>query len=112
MKHILKVAATATTLVLLGSGVAFAQTPAYDRGAPHSGSAGTIVPTSNTSVGVTGTGGASSTTRGTTSGSSTLPGIPNTGAGGNAATTYAVLALAALVAAGGASYLARQRFAR
>ncbi len=91
-KDIGKIAASAAVsgaLLLGGSGLAFAQT--YD-----------TTGTSGTGTSVTGTSAASS---------STTPGVPNTGAGGDATTNLAVLGVSALVAAGGAAYLARKRYA-
>lgn len=45
---------------------------------------------------------------GTTTDDALTPGLPNTGAGGDAATTATVLALSGLVLAGGAVLLARR----
>lgn len=42
---------------------------------------------------------------------STSPGIPNTGAGGNASTTWFVLIASAVVALGGMAYISRQALA-
>lgn len=92
-------AAVSGALLLGGSGLAFAQT--YGTGASVTGST-TYTNTAGTGSSITGT----STTHGATS---TTPGVPNTGAGGNAAVNFAVLGAAALVAAGGAAYLARKR---
>lgn len=45
----------------------------------------------------------------TTSATGTAPGVPNTGAGGDAATNALVLAIAGVVALGGVGYLATRR---
>jgi len=47
---------------------------------------------------------------GATTGTTTTPGVPNTGAGGDAAVTLLILASAALLVIAGAAYL-RQRLA-
>lgn len=66
----------------------------------------TLAQTTSTSIyGTSTTGTTSTTTR-----STTTPGIPNTGAGGDAGTTMLILASSALLAIAGAAYL-RQRFA-
>lgn len=83
-----------SALLLGGAGLVFAQT--YN-------TTGTTGSTGSATV----TGG-SSTTSG---GGSTTPGVPNTGAGGDSAGNLAVLGVSALVALGGAAYLARQRYA-
>lgn len=44
-----------------------------------------------------------------TSGSSNTPGVPNTGAGGDATATWITLAISGLIVAGGATYLVRTR---
>ncbi len=48
----------------------------------------------------------------TTMTSSSTPGVPNTGAGGDAATNLALLGISALALIGGGAYLARQRLAQ
>lgn len=63
-------------------------------------------------VGLLGTGSVafaqtSTTTTGTTT--TTVPGTPNTGAGGDTAVNLALLGASALIAAGGAAYLARKQ---
>lgn len=119
-------AGAAAGALLLAGTTAFAQT--YDTGAPGSGSAGSIVPTPGNlnTPGITNPGGVSAGTAasGTAANSGTpgipntggmgssAPGIPNTGAGGEAAQNLALAALSAAVAAGGALYLARRKFAR
>ena len=52
----------------------------------------------------------STTTTGTTdtSGSVTTPGTPNTGAGGDATTNWAILAVTGVVVLGGVAYLMRK----
>jgi hypothetical protein len=69
-------------------------------------STGTIAFAQTSTSTTTGTTGATTTT-GTTD--STTPGTPNTGAGGDTATNLALLGASALIAAGGAAYLARKR---
>ncbi len=91
--------AAITAMLLAGSGLALAQTTGT--GTTYTGTGTTIA--SGTGSTVTGS---TSTTRS----SSTTPGIPNTGSGGDAATNLTVLGIAVLVIAGGALYLARQRF--
>lgn len=46
-----------------------------------------------------------------TTGSTTSPGTPNTGAGGNAAQTLALLGVSAAAVLGAAAYLASRRYA-
>ncbi len=131
-KTLAKLAGGATVAaLLLTSSVALAQTPMYDTGANGSGSAGTIVPSQTipNTTGATDPVGGNTSVPGTTSTTGTTPGIPNTGtdtmtgngastpgvpntgAGGDATTTALVLGVSALVAIGGAAYLARQKFA-
>jgi hypothetical protein len=111
--------AAITAMVLAGGSVAFAQTT----GTTGTGTTGYTVnsTTSTTGTGATSTGTTNTTstgttgstsTGGTTGTTSTTPGIPNTGAGGDAATNIALLGISALALVGGGAYLARQRFAR
>ena len=72
---------------LASSGVAFAQTAST----------------------TTGTGTTNTTTTTDTNTTTATPAAPNTGSGGDAATTMAMLGGSALVVAAGAAYLARKR---
>jgi len=97
--------AVTAALVLGGAGLAFAQS--YGN---TTGSSGVTSPSTSGSSGSASSAsmtGSSSTTSG---GSTTTPGVPNTGAGGDSAGNLAVLGVSALVALGGAAYLARQRY--
>jgi hypothetical protein len=97
-------------LLLSGAGLAFAQSYGTTGSTGSSGTgASAASPTTNTS----GTAGSATTnsSSGTTGSSSTTPGVPNTGAGGDAAANLAVLGASAIVVAGGAAYLASRRYA-
>ncbi len=86
-------------LLLTGAGLVFAQTATTTgtMGPTYTGAAATGTDTTlgSSTAGVTGT----------------TPGVPNTGAGGDAASNLAMLGVAALVAIGGAAYLSRKQFA-
>lgn len=75
--------------------------PAY--GAPGVSSTDTQVQSGTVTPGAPLPPGASVAPEGTVS-----PGLPNTGAGGNAAVNYAILLSAGLIAVGGTVYLARK----
>ena len=107
IKSIGKIAGSAAvTGALLASGatLVFAQST-YTSGTTSS-SITTGSSTSGSGVGVTTMPNTAAT--GTTG---TTPGVPNTGAGGDAAGNLAILGASALVAIGGAAYLARQKYA-
>ena len=98
--------AAITALVLLGgAGIAFAQTSISPS---NSNTTGYTSPSTDT-TGSTGTMSATSTTG--SAGMVTTPGIPNTGAGGNAAANIMTLVVSAIIAVGGATYLTRERSA-
>lgn len=110
--------AAITAMVLTSAGtMAFAQTTGGTGGTgttvTGTTGAGSTTTTGTTGAGTTGTG-SSTTGSGTTSigGTSTTPGTPNTGAGGDATTNLALLGISALALIGGGAYLARQRFTR
>lgn len=84
----LGITAVILTLTLSGAGATYAQTPFN--------ATGTLDTINATGTNATGT-------------ATGTPGIPNTGAGGNAAANIAVLTVAALAALGGAYVLRRKR---
>ncbi|MDE2071500.1 MAG: hypothetical protein KGI70_02075 [Patescibacteria group bacterium] len=98
----LLIGTAAGTALLMGSGVALAQTqPVY------SASGGAIIPQAgNTNTaGVTEPAGSTS---GTVSGTSTVtPGVPNTGAGGDFATTITLMTGSLVLLGAGGTYLVR-----
>lgn len=108
MKKTLASLAVASLIVALGLVVV---TPAHAQLYSNTSGSGSSMSTSGTST-TGGTGSMSSSTSGmtgTTTGSTT-PGLPNTGAGGNAATNMSLLLGSGLIVVGGAVYLTR-RFA-
>jgi hypothetical protein len=95
--------ALAAALLFGGAGVAFAQT--YGT----TGSGGSVTPSATTGNSSTsGTGSSTGAVMGTSTGN---PNVPNTGAGGDAATTMALLAISGVAAAAGAAFLVRRRSA-
>jgi hypothetical protein len=107
----------ALTLALFGGMSAVAAAQALypsTYGTPSTASSATMTSTHTSSAagtsstngtGMTGTGSNSSVT---SSNGSTTPGVPNTGAGGDAATNIALLGTSAVIAVLGAGFLARR----
>ena len=88
--------AAAVLGLLATGGTAFAQTASTTT---TTGASTTVTTPATTGTGTTGTTGTAATT----------PTAPNTGAGGDTAANLAILTASALVAMGGAAYLARKR---
>jgi hypothetical protein len=105
-----KLLSAATLAFLLSAGIAGAQTTpnanqpdAYQTGTVQTGTTGTGTGGTGT-TGTTGTGGT-----GTTDSTSTLPGTPNTGLGGDMAANVLLLGSSAVIALAGILYLVTQR---
>ncbi|MBX4191928.1 hypothetical protein KW798_00345 [Candidatus Parcubacteria bacterium] len=100
--------------LLLTSSVALAQTQTTPGGSGVNNTTGTGSNMNTGTTNDTSTNGTSNTSTSNTSGatsnttgSSSVPGAPNTGTGGDGATTALLVGVAALIALGGIAYLAR-----